>query len=158
MRKLALILTAFSLLGLLVWSLQRRRPETVVAPITIAPPVSQVQANEPAQAVPNQQATATTDTVAPSVNPPAITAILPTASNPISVATTPSPSAPIAQHQSLVSGPSIETAATRRMYGAHAPLRTDAVVNPDSVENQEILNRMVQKALQNQNSRNQSLK
>ena len=40
-----------------------------------------------------------------------------------------------------------EVAATRRMYGAHAPLRTQAVANPDSEQNRQILQTMVTKAL-----------
>ena len=42
---------------------------------------------------------------------------------------------------------SAETLATRRMYLAHAPLRTPAVADPDAEENRIILQQMVLKAL-----------
>lgn len=41
-----------------------------------------------------------------------------------------------------------EVLATRRMYGAHAPLRTPEVADPDSEANRQILQTMVEKALQ----------
>lgn len=41
----------------------------------------------------------------------------------------------------------LEVAATRRMYAAHAPLRTASVADPDSDANREILETMVHKAL-----------
>jgi hypothetical protein len=40
-----------------------------------------------------------------------------------------------------------EIVATRRMYGAHASLRTPEVANPDSAANRQILQTMVTKAL-----------
>jgi len=40
-----------------------------------------------------------------------------------------------------------ETLATRNMVLAHAPLRNESVANPDSVENQRILQQMVGKAI-----------
>lgn len=40
-----------------------------------------------------------------------------------------------------------ETAATARMYAAHAPLRTPEVADPDSAANRQILQTMVFKAL-----------
>lgn len=43
--------------------------------------------------------------------------------------------------------PISEIARTRRMYGAHAPLRVSEVANPDSVANRMVLQSMVQKAL-----------
>lgn len=47
-----------------------------------------------------------------------------------------------------------ETAATRRMYASHAPLRTASLANPDSDANRKILETMVHKAL----TRNDDLK
>jgi hypothetical protein len=41
-----------------------------------------------------------------------------------------------------------EIAATRQMYAAHAPLRTPELADPDSEANRQILQTMVQKALQ----------
>jgi hypothetical protein len=41
-----------------------------------------------------------------------------------------------------------EPAATRQMYAAHAPLRTPELADPDSEANRQILQTMVQKALQ----------
>lgn len=41
-----------------------------------------------------------------------------------------------------------QVAATRRMYMAHAPLRTPEVADPDSGQNRVILETMVTKALQ----------
>lgn len=43
--------------------------------------------------------------------------------------------------------PGPEVAATRRMYAAHAPLRTPQVADPDSVPNRQILQTMVMKAM-----------
>lgn len=40
-----------------------------------------------------------------------------------------------------------QVAATRRMYMAHAPLRTPEVADPDSAANRQILETMVAKAL-----------
>lgn len=40
-----------------------------------------------------------------------------------------------------------ETAATARMYAAHAPLRVPEVADPDSASNKQILATMVAKAL-----------
>lgn len=51
-----------------------------------------------------------------------------------------------------------EVTATRRMYAAHAPLRTSPVADPDSEANRKILDTMVRKALRRsseQNKRNQ---
>lgn len=41
-----------------------------------------------------------------------------------------------------------ESSATLRMYAAHAPLRVPEVADPDSQTNRQILQTMVQKALQ----------
>jgi hypothetical protein len=41
-----------------------------------------------------------------------------------------------------------EPVATRRMYAAHAPLRMPEVADPDSGTNRQVLQAMVQKALQ----------
>jgi hypothetical protein len=45
---------------------------------------------------------------------------------------------------------SSEVRATRAMYMAHAPLRDPAVADPDSEENRQILQTMVEKALSRQ--------
>ncbi|MEO0508983.1 MAG: hypothetical protein AAF065_03865 [Verrucomicrobiota bacterium] len=44
---------------------------------------------------------------------------------------------------------SVAVTNTRRMIQAHAPLRTDAISNPDSPENQRILQNMVFNTLTN---------
>lgn len=77
------------------------------------------------------------------------TSLLPTAAS--------SPNAPLAQNvagvprQSLVipvdPDGNAELAATARMYGAHASLRTPEVADPDSVINKRILATMVAKAI-----------
>jgi hypothetical protein len=54
-------------------------------------------------------------------------------------APTPAPEVP--------AGLPVEVEATRRMYLAHAPLRTPQVANPDSESNRRILQTMVAKAL-----------
>jgi len=40
-----------------------------------------------------------------------------------------------------------EVAGTKRMYAAHAPLRTRSAVDPDSEQNRQVLQTMVTKAL-----------
>jgi hypothetical protein len=57
-------------------------------------------------------------------------------------ATEATPSAPTPDESAIP-----EAVGTRRMYGAHAPLRTPAVANPDSEQNRRILQTMVTKAL-----------
>ncbi len=53
---------------------------------------------------------------------------------------------------SVASAPLNEPDATRRMYAAHAPLRVPEVADPDSETNRQILQTMVQKALQHKAS------
>lgn len=104
----------------------------VVAPTTPAAPVSTVPAlagkTPPPAPVP---ATAT-------VTPVAVSSPNPIVSAP--VATAPATAAPNDSQ-------SAEVAATRRMYMAHAPLRTPEVADPDSEANRRILQTMVEKAL-----------
>lgn len=49
------------------------------------------------------------------------------------------------------SRPNQEVVATRRMYLAHAPLRQQAIADPDSSENRRILQTMVLKAMRTTN-------
>ncbi len=100
-------------------------------------PAQPVQASTPTPITPNPSpiTSSVPAPIAPSLSPLASETSV---STPSPLASRPSPSAP-----------SAETAATLRMYNAHATLRSGPVANPDSVENQRILNQMVQKALAN---------
>lgn len=85
----------------------------------------------------------------------------PTANSPLSVAVAQAKPAPATTEQStfdVTHSPTApitkytnEVAATHRMYAAHAPLRAPAVANPDSVQNRQILQTMVNKALSRAN-------
>src|SRR5688572_5336159 len=70
------------------------------------------------------------------------------------VAETEQPAVPAASTPSGASSPSTvsnaEVRATRAVYIAHAPLRTTEISNPDSEQNRQILQSMVEKALSRQ--------
>ncbi len=158
---LAVVLAAVALV--VVWRHTRTQPANAVATKPVTSPAAAVATTSrqpsPASAAPSPTsplATSGAVTAAPAAAPlPApMPAVPPIAAAPAPEPTvpatepTPTTSATTAAVQTAPALPHIdEVTATRRMILAHAPLRDPKVADPDSVENRQVLETMVAKAL-----------
>lgn len=149
-RRIILAMLLVVVAGLALWRFQTK-------PAPLSPTAS--PASAPLAATPLRQITDGTDATpdvsvrpvaAPPVSPGAVTTQLPESSAPHFTATPVNPGTSLAAAQTSAPKPQTqneETAATARMYAAHASLRTPEVADPDSKANKQILQTMVLKAL-----------
>lgn len=151
-RKWVSAISAGAVLLAVVFWLVNRHPHPVVAPVT---PTAEI-ADAPAAKAVDVPSVSQTDASAPAsltasivVPPPQPAAETPKTSLPIepAVAASPKPAQAAAETTSTPAAAIPEAVGTRRMYAAHAPLRTPAVADPDSGQNRQILQTMVSKAL-----------
>lgn len=132
MRKHFVLILGLVLVGIIVGLIYWPTHESLETPQAFAPPTVE----RPTQS--QKTETASVVLALPTAVPAPAVRLLP------SVATIAVPPGPDTALQSPLPA---EVAATRRMYGAHAPLRTPEVSDPDSEQNRLILELMVRKAL-----------
>ena len=145
------VLTLLIPLGL--WFQGRRAPAPTPAHLaqpapTDARPESPSTASTPPVSVPTPATAHSTAKASPApAAPTPVAATAAPAASPTS-ASSGTPGAP-ATHADKRESP--EVTATRRMYGAHASLRSPELADPDSETNRRVLQTMVEKALSRQN-------
>lgn len=158
MKTKALLFTvALVVLVAVVWFYQKRRNATSPVSTEQVPVVEVAKPATQPTVIKNSTAIATRDSNKGSVSllPPAAAIALPqpnsiVPTDPAAASKPPATAGQSTTEATLATQPcnaATEVAATRRMFAAHASLRTAAVANPDSAQNRLILQTMVLKAL-----------